>query len=219
MKLKRFKQLLRFCGFDDKATREQRKEADKLAPIRDIWEMFVAALNRHYKPSVNITVDEQLVPFSGRCPFRQYMQSKPAKYGIKIWWSCDAETSFPLCGQVYLGKEENAAREVNQGNRVVKDVVRQLYNTGRNVTTDNFFTSIPLAKELLQYNLTIVGTLRANKPHLPAAMKASSERAVESSLFGFSEDLTLVSYVPKKSKAVNMLSTMHHDRSVLCPRG
>ncbi len=36
-----------------------------------------------YDPGPHITVGECLVPFRGR--FRQYMPSKPAKYGIKIW--------------------------------------------------------------------------------------------------------------------------------------
>ena len=30
----------------------------------------------------------------------------------------------------------------------------------RNITMDNFFTSIPLAEKLLEKNLTVVGTLR-----------------------------------------------------------
>jgi hypothetical protein len=35
-----------------------------------------------------------------------------------------------------------------------------------------------------------------------------------SSIFGFSDNLTLVSYVPKKNKAVLLLSSMHHDNNV-----
>ncbi|KAF0026097.1 hypothetical protein F2P81_020834 [Scophthalmus maximus] len=31
----------------------------------------------------DVTVDERLVPFRGRCPFKQYILSKPGKYGIK----------------------------------------------------------------------------------------------------------------------------------------
>ncbi|KRY04854.1 hypothetical protein T01_11867 [Trichinella spiralis] len=43
-----------------------------------------------YNPSENVTVDERLYPFKGRCQFRQYMPKKPAKYGIKFWWnSCE----------------------------------------------------------------------------------------------------------------------------------
>ncbi|XP_047194924.1 zinc finger protein 16-like isoform X2 [Hippoglossus stenolepis] len=43
-------------------------------------------------------------PEAGRCPFRQYMPSKPAKYGIKSWVVCDAKSSYARKMQVYTGK-------------------------------------------------------------------------------------------------------------------
>jgi len=108
--------------------------------IRDIWEMFNQQLSTQYTPGTYLTVDEQLVPFRGNCPFRQCMKSKPAKYGIKIWWAVDSETWSPLNGQVCLGNLPNETREVNQGQRVVKDVTRKWLNKGRNITADNFLS-------------------------------------------------------------------------------
>ena len=46
----------------------------------------------------------------------------PAKYGIKVWWICDAENSYPLTGQIYAGKS-SAGCEKNVGERIVKDLV------------------------------------------------------------------------------------------------
>ena len=46
-----------------------------------------------YTPGPHMTVDEQLVCFRGRCPFRQYIPSKPGKYGIKVGAICEANTS------------------------------------------------------------------------------------------------------------------------------
>jgi hypothetical protein len=106
--------------------------------IRDIWEMFNQQLSTQYTPGTYLTVDEQLVPFRGNCPFRQYMKSKPAKYDIKIWWAIDSETWYPWIGQVYLGKLPNETREVNQGQRVVNDIIRKWLNKDRNITADNF---------------------------------------------------------------------------------
>ncbi|CAF4750052.1 unnamed protein product, partial [Rotaria sp. Silwood2] len=77
MSLHRFKDLLRFLRFDD---RQRRDKTDRLAPIRSIFECFVKQLPRHFTPSENLTIDEQLVPFRGRCSFVQYMPKKPAKY-------------------------------------------------------------------------------------------------------------------------------------------
>ena len=85
MSLNRFKTILRFLRFDNKQTRPERRATDKLAAIHDVWDMFVDKLCKAYRPSADMTVDEQLVSFWGHCPFHQYMPSKPAKYGIKIW--------------------------------------------------------------------------------------------------------------------------------------
>lgn len=166
------------------------------------------------KCQYKLTVDEQLVPYRGRCPFRQYMKSKPAKYGIKIWWNCDALSSYPLRGQVYLGKQPGQDRETNQGARVVKDLVQPWYGTGRNVNADNLFTSVALAEELLSHHLTYVGTVRKNKQDIPPDMQQNPGKQEYSSMFGFSGQLTLVSYVPKKNRAVILLSSMHHDTAI-----
>ena len=45
-------------------------------------------------------------------------------------------------------------------------------------------------------------------------MKPSKSREVHSSEFGFNNNLTMVSYCPKKAKAVILLSSMHSDKSV-----
>lgn len=162
-------------------------------------------------------MDEQLVAYRGKCNFRQYIPSKPAKYGLKIWWCCDSDSSYPLTADIYLGKQKNAEREVGQGARVVKNLTEPWCKSGRNVVADNFFSSVELAEDLLGDGMTYVGTLRSNKPHIPEMMRASRKREEHSSLFGYHDQLTIASYVPKLGKAVLVLSTLHHDSSVTGP--
>ena len=210
----RFTDILKYLRFDNRATRAERRATDKLAAFRDFWTLFQAQFQKYYIPGTDLCVDEQLVAFRGKYPFRQYIPSKPEKYGIKIWWCCDAETSYPLKGKIYLGKQPDQPREVGQGARVVKELVAPWYRSGRNVTADNFFSSIPLAEDLLENGLTYVSTIRSNKAEIPTVMKPNSSREVYSSMFGFKDQVTLVSYVPKKNKAVKAPSTMHHDTVV-----
>lgn len=108
------------------------------------------SLKQNYCPSENLTVGEQLYPFRGRCDFRQYIPSKPAEYGLKVWWLCDSSNNYPLRSQIYCDKEGGTV-DVNQGERVVKDLVRDYKNTNRNITMDQFFTSYPLSMTLLKW--------------------------------------------------------------------
>jgi len=73
MSLKRFKHISRILRFDDKETRTARRARDKLAPIRDVFDAWVTTLSKSFIPYDNVTIDEQLVAFRGRCSFRMYI--------------------------------------------------------------------------------------------------------------------------------------------------
>ncbi|XP_051791324.1 piggyBac transposable element-derived protein 4-like [Erpetoichthys calabaricus] len=161
MSLQSFRMISRVLRFDNRETREK---SDKLAPIRDVWERWVQLLPLMFNPGPEVTVDERFVPFRGKCPFRQYMPSKPGKYGIKILAACDAKTSYAWNLQIYTGKHASGIPEKNQGKRVVLDMTTGLQ--GHNITCDNFFTSYDLGQELLRWKLTMVGTVKKNKPDL-----------------------------------------------------
>ena len=66
-----------------------------------------------------------------------------------------------------------------------------------------------LARDLFQKKLTLVGTIRRNKPELPPKFTLAKGREVTSTVFGFQSDAMIASYCPKKGCVVNMLSTMH----------
>ncbi|KAF0297601.1 hypothetical protein FJT64_004949 [Amphibalanus amphitrite] len=66
----RYGTLLRYITFDDVTSREERRKGDKFCLIRDIFERFDAGLRVHFSPSECITIDESLLRFRGRCPFR-----------------------------------------------------------------------------------------------------------------------------------------------------
>ncbi|KAJ8889549.1 hypothetical protein PR048_009048 [Dryococelus australis] len=59
-------------------------------------------------------------------------------------------------------------------------------------------TFIPLFEQLLEEKTTFVGTLCKNKEEIPKEMMPNKCREIHSSVFCFADNLTLVSYVPKK---------------------
>ena len=212
----RFQLLCAFIRFDNPLTRQERiaNTHDKLEAIREIYDIFAEECVSNYKPSPNLTIDERLATYRGKCPFRVYIKSKPGRYGIKIWVCADSDTAYICNLQVYTGMKNNQ-REVNQGMRVVSELAAPYYNSGRGITTDNFFTSIPLANLLLEKKLTLVGTLRANKREIPQQFLPNKNRDTHTSIFGFTKDITLVSYVTKKAAAVILLSTQHHAATII----
>ena len=63
---------------------------------------------------------------------------------------------------------------------------------------DSYFTGVRLAKTMLQRKLRIVGTMKKCKREIPECMKPAKSRETKTSIFGFNDQLTMVTYVPKK---------------------
>ncbi|UYV67656.1 hypothetical protein LAZ67_5001501 [Cordylochernes scorpioides] len=215
MAYERFLFLLRVIRFDNVLTRQIRRDNDKFAALREIFEMFVANCKQMYSPGEYLTIDEKLIPFRGKCNFRQYIPNKPAKYGLKIYMMSDAHTFYTVNMEPYVGNNRGPFYKSNASDDVVKRLVEPVSGTKRNITTDNWYTSFPLAQSLLtEHNLTLVGTLKKNKKEIPVEFLPNRNRPIFSSIFGFNENTTLVSYVPKKSKSVILLSTMHSTMTI-----
>lgn len=135
----------------------------------------------------------------GKCSFKQYIPSKASKYGLKLWAINDVETSFLLDLDIYLGKlNEKSNKNKEIGKNVVLKLSNSFNHTGRVITADNFFSSVSLAQELRLRGLKFVGTLRANKTEIPIEFRPCKDRPIDSSIFGFNDYLTLLSFVPKE---------------------
>lgn len=67
----RFDFLIKSLRFDDKNPHLQRSQNDYFTPIRLIWDIFIAQCRNNYIPGTNVTIDEQLLGFRGRCQFRK----------------------------------------------------------------------------------------------------------------------------------------------------
>ncbi|KAL6417615.1 hypothetical protein ACFW04_014418 [Cataglyphis niger] len=194
-----FKQILRFIRFDKRTERSRRLQTNKFVLVSEIWDKFIANSQACYQAGQNITVDEQLFSTKARCKFIQYMPNKPNKFGIKFWLASDVSSKYILNGFPYLGKDEQRPSSM-----------LLTTNCGRNVTTDNFFTSMSLATKLLAKKTTLVGTIKANKRELPKAAKQTKDDMPRfSTLLYKSENSVLTIYKSKPNKRVAVLSSRH----------
>lgn len=182
MSRNRFHFLLRCLRFDDPATRADRRKLGKITHIREIFEKFVSNCKSAYTISEYATIDEKLEAFQGRCSFRQYIKNKPAKYGIKIFMLCDSRTFYTSNMEIYAGSQPEGPFEINNSAKdVVERLVQPISGTNRNVTMDNWFTSVPLSIALLKnHKLTMVGTIRTDKREVPLEFSSTKKCISES---------------------------------------
>ena len=209
----RYKELLKFIRFDIRSSRAERLQTDKFALISIIWNRFIDNSKACYRPNSDITVDEQLFPTKARCPFTQYIASKPDKFGIKFWLAVDATSKYLVNGFPYIGKE--AHRPTNQPvtEFVVLQLMEPFLDKGRNVTTDNFFTSLQLSKKLQHRKTSIVGTMNRIRKEIPPEIKRSKESLYSSKILRHGNS-TLTVYQGKRKKNVLLLSTVHQHVAI-----
>ena len=70
--------------------------------IKLLCEALLANFQGHYYPSQSVAVDETMVGFRGP---KQYMSSKPTKYGIKAFTLANSDHSYMLNILLYTGDD------------------------------------------------------------------------------------------------------------------
>jgi hypothetical protein len=99
---------------------------------------------------------------SKECSFRQYIPNKLSKYGIKVYVLADSKTFYLVSSKIYTGAGTRAPG-LPVATQAVLDLVPSVSGRSRNINTDNYYMSFPLAMELKSPKLTLVGTTKKNK--------------------------------------------------------
>ena len=73
----RFEIITKSMRFDNKETRTERRQCNKLAVLRDMWEQFVKYCRQSFIVSDMVYNDEQVVLTPGRVPFQSLQAKKP----------------------------------------------------------------------------------------------------------------------------------------------
>ena len=209
--INRLEDIIRYLRFDDRSSRSTTR--DKFSPFRLFWDDFINNCKKMYRPGCYMCVDEQLLPFRGRVSFRQYIPSKPDKYGMKFFLLVSKNSHYIYNAIPYCGRNERETVHVGLASDIVKELCVPMYSSGRNITCDNYFTSADLAEYLSSKNLTLLGTMKQNRREIPPVLFEGSH-PIGSSTFAFHEKLTIVNFRAKRNKNVVLLSTMHADAEI-----
>jgi hypothetical protein len=156
MSRNRFQLLLKMWHFSNNENLSQ----DRLQKISPLINMLIEKFQNNVTPKEAVCIDETLVPFRGRLSFRQFIKNKRHKFGIKLYKVC-LEKGYTYNMMVYCGQDKVEGQSSSQN--VVLTLAKNLFNKGRTIYTDNYYTSIDLTHSLLEKQTHLVGTLRSNR--------------------------------------------------------
>jgi len=158
----RFEQLLRY--FHVAPPPPAAAPADPLSRVRPLIQSLQHSFPHHYAPSRCLTLDEAMVAFKGRSPIKQYIPSKPHKWGYKIY--CLASDDYLLHFEVYQGKEEHPSPLGSTYDTVMR-MTAEYQHQQHFLFTDNWFTSPAVLDELKRRGIRCCGSVKRNRRGMP----------------------------------------------------
>ena len=192
---------------------------DKLRKVRNLYDHLSQKFETTYTPNGNIAVDESMIPWRGRVSFRQFIPSKPIRYGIKLYLACESGSGYVHRMEMYTGKKDE--REIGHGPKVVERLTNDLHGLGYSVFTDSFFSSVELYTNLYKNGVNATGTIRKDRIGLSRELRDKSLNKNEHTEFvrtidmaGDAEDGSLHTMKIHDKKVVVLLSTEYSSKKV-----
>ncbi|XP_066457697.1 piggyBac transposable element-derived protein 3 [Eleutherodactylus coqui] len=217
----RFEMIQKFLHYNNNAEcpPSDHPNYDRLYKIRPVVEHFNFKFAQAYTPPKNIAVDESLVHFKGRLKFRQYLPSKRARYGVKLYKLCESASGYTHKFRIYEGKDTKIEPPecppvLGVTGKIVWELVHPLLDQGYHLYLDNFYTSVPLFQCLASRGTVACGTIRKNQRSLPKTLLGQLLRRGESRA-QCSNNMLCVKYKDKRD--VLILTTIHGHSSTPCP--
>ena len=143
---------------------------DKLYKIWHVMTLLQQSSKQVWVPHQENSIDEGMIPFTGRSSIKQCMKDKPNKQGLKMWKLVDSISSYLYAFDIYKGK--GVEREVGLGQHVVLHLAKEL-QLGQPwmLFLDNFLSSVDLIDQLYERGIFATATIRPNRAGLPGEVK------------------------------------------------
>ena len=140
-------------------------KVDKGNKVRPLINHFNKAFQSAMSNSSIQSIDEHMIKFKGRSSMKQYIKSKPIKWGFKFWFRCDSKTGYLYDMNMYLGRKEST--EYNLGESVVLNLASALDDSYCTLVFDNFLAIPNLVQTLFDKKMYSIGTVQSNRKNIP----------------------------------------------------
>lgn len=209
MSRNRFDDLLKYLHLSDNLNL---CTSDRFAKVRLLYTMLNERCLLFAPKEQNLSVDETMVPYFGRHSAKQFIRSKPVRFGYKLW-SLATASGYVIHFEPYAGAKTNSQDRSNfgLGGSVVIDLISELSpSLPYNLTFDNFFTSIKLLEYLAERGIGATGTIRQNRlENCPLRNNKALEKAPRgSSEFCLDAGANVIVVAWRDNKVVHLASNV-----------
>uniref|UniRef100_A0A2C9K812 PiggyBac transposable element-derived protein domain-containing protein n=1 Tax=Biomphalaria glabrata TaxID=6526 RepID=A0A2C9K812_BIOGL len=186
-------------------------KTDKIYKVRLMLDMLLTKCPHFYSPSQCLCLDEGMIPCKGRLAIKQYIKSKPIKWGIKAYMACDSNTGYIMNLEIYTGKTDNVIPELGFVGSVVVRLLATGYLTNKNhmVYMYRFYNSVPLFDTLFNvYGTFAVGTAMTNRKFYPKELTKMKKMQRGQSEFICHGNITCLVWMDQRP--IHFISSYHN---------
>ena len=180
---------------------------DRIFKIAPVISEIISQSNKYYKPEREITIDESMISFRGRCSLVQYMPAKPVKYGLKAFLLCEAKTGYVLKWRLYTGDPMDSDQNYGLTYKVLRDLCKDFQGKGNILFTDRYYTSLQAYSDLKKLGIGACGTIQLDRSKLPKEFVKQIKSLKSEEIFYFKSVNNLLLSCWKDSNSVVVLSS------------
>ena len=193
----RFLTIKKYLHFNDNSSKEEKTRSFKILPLIELF-------NKKFKQfgffSSELSTDEQMCEYFGKSAMKQFIATKPIRFGFKFWALCASKYGFCYDLQLYEGKNNKKYPINGLGASVVLSHVELLKNPSLyQLYFDNFFAGFDLFKHLTTIGMKATATVRANRtkraPFIENSKLKKKERGYTQSFYDKKSGVNVISWL------------------------
>lgn len=206
---------LHFTNNEDNRPARGGANYDQLWKIRPLMDICDPQYLTAYGPGSNLSIDESIIKFKGRIHFRQYLPSKPCKWGIKQYALCESKTGYALKFITYCGKGTiPMVPRFTITESICLSLLEGFENAGFKLFTDNYYTSPMLYRELQTKDIGACGTVKAGRKHMPTDLHPKQLHLQKGDDPEFMRCNDMIACAWHDTKRVHFISTIHTNNTL-----
>ena len=213
MNRNRYQLLLKFFHLNDNDTMLPKSDPnyDRLHKLRPLLDHFSQKFQSVYQPGSHLSLDEAMVLWKGMLSFKQFIQSKRTRFGMKVFQLCE-DNGYTYKFEVYTGSGMSEdSRWTKTENLVLNMVPSSLRGCGYELYTDNWYTTPHLLLHLHENKINACGTVRKNCTGFP---KSVVSEKIERHQIVSKTNGPLLAIKYKDTKDVFFLTNFHDEQMV-----
>lgn len=159
IRLNRFEQILHNFHLNDNTRIDPE---DRLVKLRPIITHLNNVFQLHGGLDEDLSIDESMIPYYGKHYAKQFIKSKPIRFGFKNWALCSS-FGYLIAFEIYTGKSTAKDNLFGVGGDIVVSLISQgsiPSNEGFKIFFDNYFSSSALLNYLAENGYCATSTIQ-----------------------------------------------------------